>query len=94
MGRHRVWVEANLDVAVIVRARLASEPPSSLAITVGPGGRVGAQVIDLALQQLKPAVTTGAGVAAVGKPEPGPQRGAQDRVVVRALVFAGSVDVD
>jgi hypothetical protein len=94
MGRNRVRVEANLDAAVIVWTRLASQPPSSFAITVGPRGWVGAQVLDRAFEQLEPAVPAGAGVAAVGESKTRPQCGAQDCVVVRALVFANSVNVD
>jgi hypothetical protein len=51
-------------------------------------------MLDRAFDQLKSTVPAGAGVAAIWKPKPRPQRGAQDRVVIGALVFANSVDLD
>jgi hypothetical protein len=51
-------------------------------------------MVDRALEQLETAVTATAGVAGIGKAQARPQRGAQDGVVIAALVFADSLDFD
>ncbi len=81
-----VVAQADLDRAIAMRQRLATEIALALRVALRHARRVGAQIRHFAFDQFEPAIAAFADVAFIWEAKPRARRRAHDRVV-RAIEF-------